>query len=447
MLDQNPPQRPAAAQIPAGVSDYFWTDAWQRRKIQQSLLSTFRRWGYDDVIPPSFEYADTIGERASAAIRSNMYRFLDRDGRMLALRADMTIPVARLVGTRLYDRPMPQRFCYAGSIFRHVEQIQANTRREFWQAGSELIGAAGPDADAEILAMSAHALQAIGLSQFQLVMGHFSYYTGLLKALNVSPEQETLLTTGLIRNSQAAIREFLNNTSLGTQQRETVEGLLHLKGYDANVVIAEADRLCLNGMMHNALVNLHAIYDVLKKYNVASYVYLDLTTIRDLGYYTGLNFEIFAPKMGAPVGSGGRYDTLLSSFGLDLPAIGTAFGMDRLIMALHAQNNESVSSAPIPVDAWVYAGGSSDCLDIVQAWRAQGLRIVVDVSGYQRAQLWQAAQEAGAKCALSWREGDQSSDNQAGFEAYMRRDSATSTQFLSATNAVEGLGKLLGGEA
>jgi len=86
-----------------------------------------------------------------------MCRFLDRDGSMLALRADMTIPVARLVATRLHDCALPQRFCYAGSVFRDVEP-RAGQQREFWQAGVELIGSAAPDADAEVLALTARAL-------------------------------------------------------------------------------------------------------------------------------------------------------------------------------------------------------------------------------------------------------------------------------------------------
>src|SRR5690606_4841213 len=129
-----------------------------------------------------------------------MYRFLDRDGSTLALRADMTIPVARLVGVRLHDRPMPQRFCYAGSVFRHTE-TQAGRQREFTQAGFELIGAAGAAADAEVIALSIAAMTAAGLRDFRLVLGQLHFFHSLLQELKLSPEQTAHLQRAINRNS------------------------------------------------------------------------------------------------------------------------------------------------------------------------------------------------------------------------------------------------------
>ena len=123
-----------SALIPRGVADYFWEEALQRRTLELALLKTFRTWGYEDVIPPMFEYADTLSRHTNHALQAEMVRFQDRDGSTLALRADMTIAVARLVGTRLHDWPLPQRFCYTGSVFRDTE-LQAGRQREFLQAG------------------------------------------------------------------------------------------------------------------------------------------------------------------------------------------------------------------------------------------------------------------------------------------------------------------------
>jgi ATP phosphoribosyltransferase regulatory subunit len=160
----------SAGQVPAGVADYFWGEAYARRTLETTLLDVFRTWGYGDVVTPAFEYADTLGARGSHELQSELCRFLDRDGSMLALRADMTIPVARLVGTRLHDAPLPHRFCYSGSVFRDVEP-RAGQQREFWQAGVELLGSAAPTADAEVLTLTAHALGAAGITHFRLVLG------------------------------------------------------------------------------------------------------------------------------------------------------------------------------------------------------------------------------------------------------------------------------------
>ena len=202
-----------AGQIPRGVADYFWQEAARRRRLEQALLAVFRAWGYGDVIPPSFEYADTFGRRGSAELQSELCRFLDRDGSMLALRADMTIAVARLVGTRLHDWSMPQRFCYAGSVFRDVEQ-RGGQQREFAQAGVELIGSAAPEADAEVLALTAQALQAVGLADFRIVIGQMQYFNGLLQALQLDAGRQLQLQRAVDRNSEAELAAFLDEAAL-----------------------------------------------------------------------------------------------------------------------------------------------------------------------------------------------------------------------------------------
>ena len=126
-----------------------------------------RRWAYVEVIPPTFEYAETLAAEAGTQLAEELYRFFDRDGRALALRPDLTIPTARLAGSKLYDQPLPQRFFYTGPAFRY-EEPRAGRQREFWQAGIELIGAASPDADAEVLAFAAQALSASSARQFPL---------------------------------------------------------------------------------------------------------------------------------------------------------------------------------------------------------------------------------------------------------------------------------------
>jgi ATP phosphoribosyltransferase regulatory subunit len=392
---------PRQTPIPTGVADYFWRDAFARRELEGRLLQLFRTWGYEDVIPPMFEYAGTYEGRASQRLQAEMYRFLDRDGSTLALRADMTIPIARLVGVRLHDSPMPQRFCYAGSVFRYTEP-QAGRQREFWQAGFELIGATSPEADAEVLALTVHAVRAAGIANFRLVLGQIQYFDGLLKDLQIEDHQIAALQRAVDRNSAEQLADFLRTVPLRTQQRRTVEELPCLSGLDAQAVIDQADRLCLNYSMHAALDNLRAVYAGLVAYGVAEHVYLDLTEINNLGYYTGITFELLTHELGFPFGSGGRYDNLIASFGREQPAVGVALGIDRMLAAHERQSETRRPARPVAPDLLVAVGGSAAALAVVEAWRKSGLRVALGVDGRAGAELWEAAHQLGARFAVTW---------------------------------------------
>jgi ATP phosphoribosyltransferase regulatory subunit len=417
----------AQAQIPRGVADYFWDEAYARRRLEATLLDLFRTWGYQDVIPPMFEYAETFLHRASAKLQAELYRFLDRDGSTLTLRADMTIPVARLVGVRLHDRPMPQRFCYSGSVFRHNIVTQAGRQREFTQAGFELIGAASATADAEVIALTIEAMKATGLRDVRLVLGQLQYFYGLLQDLQLTPEQSGHLQRAIDRNSGAELADFLRNTPLRTQARHTIEQIPLLSGPNTQAVIAHADRLCLNYAMHKALANLRDIYQVLEAYGVADQVYLDLTEINNLGYYTGISFEVLIPGLGFSLGGGGRYDNLIGTFGAPQAAVGVALGIDRILFAKRTTDpsEPGVSAAP---HVLVAAGNDAACLSIVAAWRRSGLRVVVSTDQGRGEELWHAAQQAGIALAATWT-GD-------GFEIYgLQLGESNAATYLSQAEA------------
>ncbi len=401
-----PPPPAAAGQIPRGVADYFWQEAHRRRELEGALLAVFRTWGYADVIPPSFEYADTIARRGSAELQAELCRFLDRDGSMLALRADMTIAVARLVGTRLHDWPMPQRFCYAGSVFRDVEP-RAGQQREFRQAGIELIGSARDAADAEVLALAAAALQAVGLAEFRIVLGQMQYFNGLLQALRLDTEQQGQLQRAVDRNSEAELAAFLAEVALPPAAARAVAELPTLSGSDVTGILDRAAHLCLNATMQAAVDNLRAICGLLAAHGVLSKVALDLTEIHNLGYYTGITFEVLAPGVGYRLASGGRYDNLVGSFGAPQPAVGAAFGLERLLLALASDTSsgggsDGGSPAPLPADVLVAGGDQEACIALIQRARGLGLAVVVDLQGRRGEELWQLAGQQRIGCALDY---------------------------------------------
>ncbi len=391
---------PVGGQIPRGVADYFWQAARQRRELEQALLAFCRTWGYQDVLLPTFEYADTLSARGNVELRAELCRFIDRDGSMLALRADMTIAVARLVATRLHDLPMPQRFCYAGSVFRDVEP-RAGQQREFIQAGVELIGSHLPEADAEVLALCAKALAALGIDDYRIVVGQMQYFGGLLQALGLTPAQTEQLHQAIDRNSAADLATFLRATPLSAQQAATVRALPALSGRNLDAVLAQAEVHALNPTMAAAVDNLRAIFRVLAAHGVLDRFVLDLTEIHDLGYYTGISFEALAPGLGFRLASGGRYDDLVGTFGAPQPAVGLAFGLERLLLAQRSRQPAPGRLAPAP-DLLVATGNEPPALHVVDAGRELGLHLLVDLEHRRGAALCRAARTLGAPYALEW---------------------------------------------
>jgi len=393
--------------VPFGVADYFWDEASSRQGLLDQLMETFRGWGYGDVIPPMFEFDSTLSAQYDDRLRSGMYRFLDRDGSTLSLRPEFTTPVARLVGARLHDWPMPQRFCYGGSVFRYLEP-QAGRQREFWQVGGELFGAPDPAADAEILALTATAMKGADLSAFRLIVGHIRYYRSLLDALKLDPQQTQQLQWALERKSEPLLDDFLRDTPLRTGQRQAVETLPQLEGENVDGILSLAERHIQNRGMHEALQNLRGIVDALGGYDIQDRVIIDLTEIRNLGYYTGVSFEAVTPGLGTAVASGGRYDDLVGRFGPPQPAVGVALGVDRIMVARQRQDGEDAQTGQHRLQpALALPQGSPDALAQVQRLRQAGLHIQVDVNGWPLDAAFAYAAETDLRDVLLWEDGFQ----------------------------------------
>ena len=393
--------------VPFGVADYFWEEASTRQGLLNRLMETFRSWGYGDVIPPMFEFDSTLSAQYDDQLRSGMYRFLDRDGSTLSLRPEFTTPVARLVGARLHDWPMPQRFCYGGSVFRYLEP-QAGRQREFWQVGGELFGAPDPAADAEILALTATALKVAGLTGFRQIVGHIRYYRSLLDALELDPQQTQKLQWALERKSEPLLDDFLRDTPLRTGQRQAVETLPQLVGENVDGILSLAERHIQNRGMHEALQNLRGIVDALSGYDILDSFVIDLTEIRNLGYYTGVSFEAVTPGLGTAVASGGRYDDLVGRFGPPQPAVGVALGVDRLLVARQRQDGQdAATSRHRRQPALALPRGNPDALAQVQRLRRAGLHIQVDVNSWPVDAAFAYAAATEVRDVLLWEDGFQ----------------------------------------
>ncbi|PKO21703.1 MAG: ATP phosphoribosyltransferase regulatory subunit [Chloroflexi bacterium HGW-Chloroflexi-1] len=376
--------------LPEGVRDLLFADAAAWRGMEAALRQTWTAWGYREIILPVFEYADTLATDVGAEIDAEMYRFFDRQGRTLALRPDMTIPTARVVGTRLYDQPLPLRIAYVGSVFRY-EPPRAGRQHEFGQVGVELIGAGGRAADAESVALAVAALRAAGLPTFRITVGHVGFFRGLLAALALPEKLAGQVRRAVDRKAEAELAALLAEAGdVAPAARAALLGLARLTG--GADILAAVRPLCLNARMAAALADLITVADLLDAYGVADVVTYDLAEVRDLDYYTGITFEGFAPGLGFNLVSGGRYDDLVGHFGPPQPAVGWALTLDRVLLARELQG--VVQAEPVAA-VLLSAAGCPACLSWAAAARARGLQVEVDPLGLAPDDLWRSARARG----------------------------------------------------
>ena len=373
--------------LPQGVVDLLFEDAAGKRDLEQRLRRIFSAWSYDELIPPTFEYADTLASEAGTQLAEEMYRFVDRDGRTLALRPDLTIPTARVVGTRLFDQPLPLRLFYIGSVFRY-EPPQAGRQREFTQAGFELIGAATPAADAEALALTVEALQAAGLQGFQIALGQMAFFRGLLAELNAPPLAVAALQSAIDRKNPADLSTVLDKLSMSPAVSLALTALPTLNG--GPEVLQQGKAFCLNETMRAGLERLEAIQPLLAAYGVAGSITYDLGETRGMAYYTGITFKGYAPGLGFSICSGGRYDDLVGHFGPAQPAVGCALWLDRMLLARQRQGGRP---RRVRSDLLIAADGCDQHLRLALQLRRHGLRVELDVSGCPSDELPRRAQE------------------------------------------------------
>ncbi len=328
-------KRPFQPQLPKGVKIYLPEEAAVKRSVEQRLLGVFTRWGYREVVTPTYEYADVLSLGTDETLQEQMLKLVDRDtGRMLALRADITPQIARIVATRLRDEPKPLRLAYVTNVFRYQEP-QVGRYREFFQAGVELVGLEKPEADAEMVAMTVEGLRALGLERFQINVGQADFFRGILEELKIERAQGRQLQDALSRKDASTLERLVQELAPPASTAELLLALPDLFGREE--VLERGARLVKNRRSERALANLAEVHRLLRAYGLAEAVILDLGEVRGFDYYSGVHFEGYVSGLGAPLCGGGRYDQMLARFGYDCPATGFAFEIGRALLAMEAQ--------------------------------------------------------------------------------------------------------------
>jgi ATP phosphoribosyltransferase regulatory subunit len=364
------------AMLPKGVKDFLPIKAAKIEHLKQTLHGVFHRWAFRPVIPPSLEFLHVLEKGMGEGLREKTFRFDDRqNGKLVAFSPDITPQVARIVATRMQQAPLPQRLCYSGQVLRHAEQ-QAGKDREIFQTGVELIGLAGPEADAEMIAMAVECLQALGAEEFTIDIGQVEFFRGVMADLPLSAEQAQQVQCTIGRKDNSGLAELLSGLQLEDRDRQAILALPRL--YGGREVLDRAEKAVANDRSRKALENLRQVLEVLEVYGVEKHITFDLGELRGVDYHTGITFQGFLGGLGQAVCSGGRYDNLTARYGLPAPATGFAFNLLHLLSAFDKQLEKTAAQYS---DVLIFQAGSNKqpAQRAAQALRQQGYSVARDI--------------------------------------------------------------------
>jgi ATP phosphoribosyltransferase regulatory subunit len=314
---------PIPDRLPSGTRDVLPDEMRELRALTERLRAVFDRAGYGEVYTPALEYDRTFS--ADGSTPAPAYRTFDEHGNVLVLRSDMTVPIARLAGTRYPTAEPPLRFCYFAHAYRAVRRGRGQSR-EFLQAGVELLGAPAPAGTAEALTVLCDALDAAGLENYRVGLGDVTLYPALLDSYGVPTEHRERIISELSDGDFVGVERELGELQLSADARETLLRVARMRG--GPELLSSVDP-----RLHDAVMGLRDVHALLAP-QTAKRVIFDLGLVRSIGYYTGAVFQVYDPAYGVPLGSGGRYDDLLQNFGRRLPAVGFALNVERVHIAL-----------------------------------------------------------------------------------------------------------------
>lgn len=312
-----------SAALPTGVAALLFESARRRREAEERLAGHLREAGYAEVILPILDYLEPYEELLTQAARGELYRFVDRDGELLALRADFTPMLARLLAPRIESLELPLRLFYRGDVIRYEEE-RAGRQREFYQVGAELLGLPGEAGESEVLRLFLELTEAVEGGSLQVVLGFAGALDALFLAAGV--EEPARLAAAVARRERGDVRRACPKllrvvedglpeepADLGDEAAARLAGLLALRdemaarfpGVHLSVDLAEFARHSLDPRL-----------------SVAE---------GERPYYDGLVFRAYAGAGAVPVGGGGRYDRLFRALHAELPAVGFSLSLERLL--------------------------------------------------------------------------------------------------------------------
>ncbi len=338
------PENRQRLRTPQGTEGFFLEEAYRHRQLLRLTESHFESWGYLPVLTPVFDYFETYRPLLSHAQEERSYRFPDRKGELLMLRSDITLFLAKQMGLSLKNAPLPRRVYYADSIIRHQEDEDISSD-EFFQSGAELIGLKGMDGDLEVLMLLQDLLSAMKLPEWRMHIGSRALLDAVLEGKADSVEAGNLLE---IRDEDGMCRFFEKSGLSAVKERTNL--LLFLGtpeefAADSPALVKAIPSDSGSGI-DKAVEKLKTLAHALSETASLENIRIDLSEHGGMPYYTGFTVKAYVEGANSAVASGGRYDSLLGSFGSSAPAAGFSLMM-RKIEPLSTYAADAAEKAPI----------------------------------------------------------------------------------------------------
>lgn len=338
---------------PEGTRDLLFDECVALRSAEAKLRSIFLSRGYTEAVTPGLEFYDVFSSKSRYFSQEEMYKLTDAKGRLLVMRPDSTMPIARLVGTRLREEVFPLKLFYSQTIYR-VNPKNSGRDDEFFQSGIEIIGGDVRRSDLEALSIAIDVMSAFGAEDYRFEIGDSAFFAILSSQLGLDEEQLDEMRVLVQNKNYSELSERLS-VYCGSPYAAALAELPKLFG--GREVFDAAERILPDENTRFVLKGLRELYDNLCALGAGDRVTVDLGMVsRNEDYYTGVVFKGYAAGYGMPVLTGGRYDKLISDFGVDMPATGFAVNVNaaaRIIM-----NNAKTRLTKLP-DVVVFAEENS----------------------------------------------------------------------------------------
>jgi len=322
---------------PDGVQDFLFKDCFQKKNIEEKARKLFRSWGYMEIETPTIEFYDTFSSNNKLIPQEEMFKFYDQQGRILVLRPDLTIPVARVAATHDKDNTLPMKYFYIGNCYKYRE-MGGGKQKEYTQAGVELLGDSSVEADAEVIATAIYAAKAAGIEKFQVDIGQVEFFKGLVEELGLDESEAESFRSSIDKKDYLGVEEIVKAQGVKSELKDLIQELPGLFG--SSEILEKAEKVALNERSQNAIKYLRELLGILEEYGLSQYVSIDLGMVQSLSYYTGIIFRGVTYDIGFPFISGGRYDKLVEKYGRNCPATGFSMGINLVLAALQRQKVE-----------------------------------------------------------------------------------------------------------
>ncbi|MBQ3841933.1 MAG: ATP phosphoribosyltransferase regulatory subunit [Ruminiclostridium sp.] len=327
---------------PEGTRDLIFDECAALRTVSEKLRGIYESHGYSEVITPGLEFFDVFNNKSRHYSQEVLYKLTDGKGRIMVLRPDSTMPIARLMGTRLRTAVLPLKLFYDQTIYR-ANPKESGRDDEFFQSGVELIGGDVMRSDMEVLSIAAEVMQSFDAAEQRFEIGDSGFFPLLSSKLGLKEQELDDLREYFISKNYPALDELLSRFA-GSAEASALAKLSRLFG--GKEVFAEAETV-LPPEALPILQRLEKVFDSLCELGMSSEVTVDLGFAgKTEDYYTGIVFKGYIEGYGMPVLTGGRYDRLIADFGVDTPATGFAVNENAVAEALLKRSGGMLTPSP-----------------------------------------------------------------------------------------------------